>query len=125
VGPALVVVVEPVWQRSSAVLGGAVADAVSPLACQRLVEALDFAVGARPIRLRGEVLDAAGGEQLAEAAAVCVAPGVVGHQPPRADPVRLEDSECSLGEGDHGSGAFVGQQLGVSEPGVVSTSACA
>jgi len=44
---AVVVVAEPVWQRRGRVSGGAVADAVGPLARDRLVEAFDF-----PVRLR-------------------------------------------------------------------------
>ena len=62
----MVVVVEPVWQGVVAVSVGAVAEAVGPFACHRLVEALDFAVGAGPVGLGGQVADVALGEQLAE-----------------------------------------------------------
>ena len=58
---------------------GGVAAAVGPFAAHGLVEAFDFAVGARPVGLGGEVADAVRGEQLAERAVLDVGEGVVGH----------------------------------------------
>jgi hypothetical protein len=52
-----VVVVEPVWQRLSVVLGAGVDEAVDPFALEGLDEALDFAVGARPVGLGRQVAD--------------------------------------------------------------------
>src|SRR5207237_5284318 len=116
---ARVVVAEPVWQCSSAVFGGAVAESVGPFFGHRLVEAFDFAVRAGPVGLGLEVFDPALAEELAEGAAVCVAPGVVGHQPLCLDPLPLEGGERALGESDHGRYALVGQKLRGGEAGVM------
>jgi hypothetical protein len=67
-----VVVVEPVWQGAVAVVMGAVAEAVGPLARHRLLEAFHLAVGAGPVRSRGQVADASIGEQRSERAVVDV-----------------------------------------------------
>src|SRR6266508_5376821 len=56
---ALVVVLEPVWQRCGAVSMRGVAEAVGPLAPHRSMETLDLAVGARRPRSRGEMSDPA------------------------------------------------------------------
>jgi hypothetical protein len=55
-----------VWQGGVAVSVGEVGESVCPFACHRLVEALDLSVGAWPVRLGGEVADAAACEQLAQ-----------------------------------------------------------
>jgi len=64
-------------------------------------------------------------QQVAEGAAVRVAPGVVRHQPFRFDPVAGEEGERPFGEGDDGDGALVGQQLGEASRQWSSTTACA
>ena len=56
---------------------GAVGESVRPFAGHRLVEALDLAVGARPVRLRGEMADAVAGEQLGQGAVLDVAEPVI------------------------------------------------
>jgi hypothetical protein len=50
-------VVEPVWQGGGAFAMRAVDEPVGPLARHRLVEALDLAVGARPVGTRRQVSD--------------------------------------------------------------------
>jgi hypothetical protein len=59
-------VLQPVWQSGGAVSVGAVADAVGPFACHRLVEALDLAVRLRPMLGRAQMVDRLLGEELAE-----------------------------------------------------------
>ncbi len=76
-GPALVVVVQPVWQGAVAVAVGAVGEPVAPLSGHRLVEALDLAVGAWPVGLGAQVFDRPGIEQLAQRAVVDVGERVV------------------------------------------------
>jgi hypothetical protein len=56
----VVVVLEQVWQQAGSVCARGVAAAASPFARHGLVEAFDFAVGAWPVGLGGEVADAAG-----------------------------------------------------------------
>ena len=114
-----VVVVEPVWQGLLAVVVCSVDESVSPFAGHRLVEALDFAVRARPVGLGGEVLDVVVSEQRAERAVSGVREGVVGHQPLGGDSVRGVENERSLEERRDGRCAFVVVELGVGEPRVV------
>jgi hypothetical protein len=58
-------------------------------------------------------------EEVAELAAVPVAPGVVGHQPFDGDAVVGEEPDRSGEELGAGVGSFVGEDLGVREPAVV------
>src|SRR5437899_1346061 len=102
-----------------AVLCARVDEPVRPLALERLDEAFYLAVGARPVRLRSQVPDPAGGEQLAQRAVLRVAPSVVAHQPLRAHAVLGVESERTLAEAGDGLRLRVGQHLGVGEPGVV------
>jgi len=108
-----------VWQGAAAVVGAGVDESVGPFALERLDEALDLAVGARPARPGGEVADAAAGEQLAQRAVLDVAPGVVAHQPPRLDALLGEGGERPLDEASDRLGLGVGEHLGVGEAGVV------
>src|SRR5438477_574099 len=84
---------------------GAVALAACPLALDRLLVALDLAVGLRPSLRDQEVADAALLKQLAKGAAVCVGPSVVAHESFRLYPVPLEEGECTLGEIDDCGGS--------------------
>src|SRR5436190_7396419 len=115
----VVVVVEPVWQGGVAVAMGAVGEAVGPFACHRLVETLDLAVGAWPVRLSGEVTDAAAGEQLVQRAVPDVAEAVVGHQPLADDLVAFEEGERPPDEAGDRFGFLVVVELDVGEPRVV------
>ena len=83
------------------------------------MEAFDLAVGARPVGLGGQVADAVLGEQLAQRAVLGVDERVVGHQPFRLDAVLGEEGERAFDERGHGRCAFVVEQLGVAEAGVV------
>ena len=84
-GSALVVVVEPVWQGGGG-RGGAVGDAVGPFAAHGLVEALDLAVGARRVGRVVQVAEPRAASSSRRRAVLGVAPGVVGHHPPRLMP---------------------------------------
>src|SRR6266511_248006 len=114
-----VVVVEPVWQRQVALSMRAVGEAVCPLAGHRLVEALNLAVGARPVGLGGQVPDPSAGEQLAQGAVLDVAEAVVSHQPLRDDPVLCEEGQRPVDEAGHGRCFLVLVELDVGEPGVI------
>ena len=83
------------------------------------MEALDLAVGARPVGLRAQVLDPAPLEQLAQRAVLDLGERVVGHQPPGCDPVALEPGQRALDERRHRRRPLVCVQLDVGEPRVV------
>jgi hypothetical protein len=83
------------------------------------VEALDFAVGAGPVRLRFEMPDRVCGEELAERAVVDVAEGIVGHDSFRLDPARSEEGQGALDESWDGDRFLVRKQLGVAEAAAV------
>lgn len=81
VGPALVVVGDPVWQSAVACTAVLVADAFGPLALHCLVEALHLAIPGR-----GEdVPDIVLGEQLGQRAVTAVAHRPVGHHSAERD----------------------------------------
>src|SRR5437660_3703522 len=119
VGPVPVVVLEPVWQRLVALSMRAVDNPLGPLAPHGLVEALDLPVGARTVRLGGQVPDPVSGEQVAQGVVLDVAEGVVGHQPFRREAMPLEEGEPPLDEAGYGRGPLVAVQLDVSEARVV------
>jgi len=114
-----VVVVEPVWQGRRPLAVGAVDEPVGPFAGHRLVEALDLAVGARPVGLRRQMADVRAGEQLANGAAARVGPGIVGHQPADGDAVGGIEGERALEKAGDGACPLVRVDLGVGEPRVV------
>src|SRR5207248_4621151 len=87
--------------------------------CDRLVEALHLLVRAWPVRVGGEVADAAAGEQLTQRAVLDVAEAIVGHQPLAGDAVALEEGERPLDERGHSLGPFVVVELDIGEPGLV------
>ena len=87
-----------------------------PLALERLLVALDLAVGLRPTRRDQEVVDGVSLEQLAERAVVTVDEGVVREQPLGLDPVGGEDGETAGDERGHRRRALVPVELAVGEP---------
>ena len=94
-------------------------DRLRPLARHRLVEALELAVRARAVGRRGQVADAAAGEELAQRAVLHVAEGVVGHEPLGRDFPRGEEGERPLDEGGHRRGPLVRMELDVGQARVV------
>jgi hypothetical protein len=84
-----------------------------------LVEALDLAVGARPVGLGGEMADAAGEEQFAQRAVLDVAVCVVGHQSPCGDAVGGEERQGAFDKAGNGRGLLVVVELDVGQAGVV------
>jgi len=119
VWPALVVVVEPVWQGS--VAGGAVlvANALGPLALHRLVEPLDLPVPAWRVGRRDDMGDLFGSEQLPQCFVAPVSPRAVGHQSHRRDSLRLKPGECSPGERGDGVRLLIIEELSVGQPGMI------
>ena len=115
----VVVVLEPVWQGSAAVVVGSVDEPVGPFACHGLVEAFDLAVGAWPVGLCFEVSDAVVCEEPADLVAADVGPGVVGHQSLGGDAVVAVEGEGALEEADDRRCLLVVVDLGVGEPTVV------
>src|SRR3954451_12652149 len=91
----------PVWQRFAACGAGGVLERVGPFALQRLLVALDLAVGARRVGPRADVADRAAVEQFAQRAVVDVGERVVAHQPLGDDAVLEEEIQRALGERGH------------------------
>jgi hypothetical protein len=83
------------------------------------VEAFDFAVAARPVRLGRQVADLAAGEQLTQRAVLHLAEAVSGQQPLRDDPLAFEEGERSFDEAGDGLGVLVVVELDVGESGVL------
>jgi hypothetical protein len=91
---------------------------VGPFGGQGPVESLDLAVLPGAVRLDEDLPGAQGGTDLTQGP--LVGPGVVGHDP--FDPVDAPGGEVGRGAGQEASagGAFlVGQDLAVSQPGMV------
>src|SRR5690606_6275092 len=109
-------VVEPCGVVGDAVLLAGVGGGVGPLGCEGAVEAFDFAVGLGPVGPGAAVLEAVQGcgEVLGP-----VAGPVVGHHGGNGDPGGGEVGACSDPEGRCGLLAFVGEDLGVGQSGVV------
>jgi hypothetical protein len=82
-------------------------------------EALNLAVGARPVGPGGEMADAVRGEQVAQRAVLDVAEGVVGHHPRGGDAMGGEERQGAFEEAGDGGGAFVVMQFDVGQPRVV------
>jgi hypothetical protein len=115
VGTVVVVPMQPRGHVGGTVSGAEVGLAVEPFAQRGLDEALGLAVGAGPVRPRGQVTRAEGGEGSPEEPALGVGESVVGHD--RLDP-DAEAGEPGGGAGKEagaGLAALVGQQLGVGQ----------
>jgi hypothetical protein len=84
-----------------------------------LVEAFDLAVGLGPVGPCAFVADLAAVEEVAEAVAVGVGPGVVGEESLRGDAVVAVEREGAFEEADDGVGLVVVVDLCVAEAGVV------
>jgi hypothetical protein len=113
-----VVVAEPAGQCSAELVRGAVGPRVGPLAKQRLDEALDLAVGARPIRPGPQVADAELATGLAEGARE-LAGAVVGQHRSDAHAAPAEPAHYAMQKGDGALGALVGHRLGQRHAGAV------
>ncbi len=83
------------------------------------MEAFDLAVRAAPVGPGLDVLDLVLAEELAEAAALGVDPGVVGHQSRCGDAVLSVPGERAFGEGHDGGVALVVVELDVGQARVV------
>src|SRR3954451_15812202 len=97
----------PVWQRFAACGAGGVFERVGPFALQRLLVALDLAVGAGRVGPSADVADRAGAQQFAQRAVLDVGERVVGHQPLGDDAVVKEEVQRAVGERGDGGGALV------------------
>ena len=86
-----------------------------PFPFERLLVALDFAVGLWTPFLDQQVTDAAAAQELTQRATLGVGSGVVAHQSFCLDAVAVEEGERAFDEADDGDGALVRVELGVGQ----------
>lgn len=118
VAAVMVVEVEPACKGSDALAFGAVEAGVGPFVEEGVVEAFDLAVGLGSVGASAGVADAVGVEDGLEGVGA-VAEGVVGEDSSGGDAVVGGEGDGSGHEPGGGGAAFVSEDLGVGEAGVV------
>jgi len=114
VGSLVIVEVEPWCERSGSVFAGSVDDGVGPFALQGLDEPFGFAVRARPVRPREDVLDPEAND-CAGVELGSVARSVVGHDPLHSHRSSCEPGDRPFQERDARPSCLVGEDLDVGD----------